>query len=44
VGFETTTPVFERKKTVLAFDRSATEIGGVSSCSIELRESAVEGD
>jgi hypothetical protein len=27
VGFETTTPVFERAKTDLALDRSATVIG-----------------
>jgi uncharacterized membrane protein len=27
VGFESTTPVFERTKTVHAFDRAATVIG-----------------
>jgi hypothetical protein len=27
VGFESTTPVFERAKTIHAFDRAATVIG-----------------
>jgi hypothetical protein len=39
VGFEATTPAFERAKTVHALDRAATGIGTVSFCGGEnLRE------
>jgi hypothetical protein len=33
VGFEPTTPVFERAKTVHALDRAVTVIGNVGCCS-----------
>jgi hypothetical protein len=33
VGFEPTTPAFEREKTVHALDRAATDIGNIVSSS-----------